>query len=271
MVRSMCKVSLTMAAAILCVSLAACGGGGGSPVAANDAGVTATGGLNANPGTGSSGGDTGSAPFAAMVTIAPPAGATLAGNVQLEVRGSAIGNAELLPADGYAPVLGRFSVATDRTMAALDFDTRSLPNGVLLARISAFDQPAGSTGTTEIVAMPARRWTLANSPEPVVTQIPPASLMPEVHISSLALPYVDPAPLAAMMQLDDAAYEAMLQNEWPRVEAEMLRYIPAHVVLYPPTPNGFSGPWYSCLDFHTRLACREAMNSMIGLMRSKQT
>jgi len=42
------------------------------------------------------------------------------------------------------------------------------------------------------------------------------------------------------------------------------------VVLYPPTPQSFSGPWYSCMNLHGTPACREAMNSMIGLMRGKQ-
>jgi len=210
-------------------------------------------------------------PLAASVRAAPADGATLSGTVRLDIQGSAIGNAELLPADGYAPLLGRFTVSGDKTTAFFNFNTGALPNGVLLARISAFDQSAGTGGTTEIVAMAPRRWTLANSPAPAVTEIPPASLMPQVHISNLALPYVDPAPLATMMQMEDAAYEAMLQNEWARVEGEMLRYIPAHVVLFPPTPIGFSGPWYSCLDNHTRAACREAMNNMIGLMRGKQS
>lgn len=202
--------------------------------------------------------------------MAPFDGSTLSSTVRLEVRGSSIENAELLPPDGSIPILGVFAVAADKTVASLDFDTRSLPNGTLRARISAFNRPAGSADATEVVAMPTRTWLLRNDPPPVPAQIPSASYMPEVHISGLNLPYVDPQPLRTMMALDDAAYESMLANDWPRVQGILHQYIPPHVVLMPPTPMGFSGPWYSCLDFHTRVACREAMNLMIGLMASKQ-
>jgi len=75
------------------------------------------------------------------------------------VRGSGIRNVELLPATGYTPKLGVFSISADRKFAWLDFDTRALPNGVLAARISAFDQPAG-LNAAEIIAMPVREWEL---------------------------------------------------------------------------------------------------------------
>ena len=209
-------------------------------------------------------------PISATVTTAPADGASLSNTVRLEVRGNAIENAELLPPGGYTPALGVFTVSADKTMAWLDFDTRTLPNGTLRARISAFDRPAGSTGATEVIAMPVRSWLLRNEPPPEPDQIPDASYMPEVHISSLALPYVDPQPLQAMMEMNDADYEAMLRDEWPRVEGVMHQYIPPNVILMPPTPLGFSGPWVSCMESHAALACREAMNNMIGLMIGKQ-
>lgn len=280
----MSRVSLKIAIAFLCALLAACGGGGGDSTsstsnnqAGNGSGSPLAGSPVATDGdtaTGSTPPASGSTPpvgsFTAAVTTAPSDGSALSSIVRLEVRGTAIENAELLPPVGYSPRLGMFAVSADKTAASLDFDTRTLPNGTLLARISAFNRPAGSADATELVAMPTRTWLLRNDPPPVPAQIPSASYMPEVHISGLNLPYVDPQPLRTMMALDDAAYEAMLANDWPRVEGVLHQYIPPHVVLMPPTPMGFSGPWYSCLGFHTRLACREAMNAMIGLMVSKQ-
>lgn len=284
----MSRASLKLTAALLCTVLAACGGGGGgdSTAAVNSqsgssapespAGIAGDS-VNPGPSPGSNTGNASSpptpsspAPIAAAVSTAPADGATLANTARLEIRGTSIENAELLPPDGYAPRLGLFTVSADRTMAWLDIDTRTLPNGTLLARISAFDRPAGSAGATEVIAMPTRRWLLRNDPPPAPAQIPAASYMPEVHISNLALPYVDPQPLADMMQLGDDAYDALLRDEWPRVEGVMHRYLPPHVILMPPTPMGFSGPWDACMRLHTRVACREAMNNMIGLMMGKQ-
>lgn len=279
----MSQASLKLTTAFLCTVLAACGGGGGgdSPAAVNNQNGSSApdspasvGGDSVIPKPSPDGGtdNTGSPPnpLAATVATAPPDGAMLANTLRLEIRGTSIQNAELLPPDGYAPRLGAFTVSADGTMAWLDFDTRTLPNGTLQARISAFDRPAGSTGASEVVAMPVRQWLLRNQPPPAPTQIPAASYMPEVHISNLALPYVDPQPLAEMMQLGDDAFDTLLRDDWSRVEGTMHSYLPPHVILMPPTPMGFSGPWYACLGQHTRLACREAMNNMIGLMTSKQ-
>lgn len=98
--------------------------------------------------------------FAASVTMAPVHGALVAGITRLEVRGTGMKNVELLPATGYAPRLGAFSVSFDGTYAYLDFDTAKLPNGVLDARISAFNVLPGQAGAIEIVAMPVRQWRL---------------------------------------------------------------------------------------------------------------
>lgn len=279
----MSPASLKLATAILCTVLAACGGGGGggSPAAAvsqsdsstpDSASGTTGDSVSPDPSPDADTGNASSppAPITATVATAPADGATLNNTVRLEIRGNSIENAELLPPDGHAPQLGVFTVSADKTMAWLDFDTRTLPNGTLRARVSAFDRPAGSTGATEVVAMTTRAWLLRNEPPPAPERIPSASYMPEVHISNLALPYVDPQALQEMMQLNDDNYEALLRDEWPRVEGVMHQYLPPHVVLMPPTPMGFSGPWYGCLDLHTRVACREAMNNMIGLMMSKQ-
>lgn len=100
--------------------------------------------------------------FAAAVTAAPADGATVSGITHLEIHGSGITNAELLPASGYTPRLGVFNVSADRTMAWLDFDTRSVPDGVTGVRISAYNTTEGQPGATEIVAMPARQWNFAN-------------------------------------------------------------------------------------------------------------
>lgn len=100
--------------------------------------------------------------FTAAVASAPADGAAVSGIVHLELHGSGIANAELLPANGYTPRLGVFNVSADRTVAWLDFDTRSLPDGVTAVRISAFNTTEGQPGATEIVAMPARQWNFAN-------------------------------------------------------------------------------------------------------------
>lgn len=100
------------------------------------------------------------APFNATVTMAPTYGEIVSGIARLEVRGSAIQNVELLPASGYAPRLGVFNVSPDRTFAWLDFDTAGLPNGMLQARISAFNVAAGQANAIEIIAMPTRQWDL---------------------------------------------------------------------------------------------------------------
>jgi hypothetical protein len=107
----------------------------------------------------------GSAPprtFSATVIGAPVNGAVVTGEVRLEVRGSGIGNVELLPANGYTPRLGVFNVSADKTYAWLDYDSGSLPDGPLDVRISAFNVAAGQPNATEIIAMPARRWELRN-------------------------------------------------------------------------------------------------------------
>ncbi|KRB85209.1 hypothetical protein ASE07_21120 [Noviherbaspirillum sp. Root189] len=100
--------------------------------------------------------------FSATLTSAPADGGTISGITRLELRGSGIANAELLPASGYAPTYGTFNVSADRTMAWLDFDSRSLPDGVKDFRISAYNVTQGQPGASEIVVMPARRWNIQN-------------------------------------------------------------------------------------------------------------
>ena len=102
------------------------------------------------------------APFYASLNAAPPNQATVSGIVRLEVYGNAMQNVELLPANGYTPKYGRFNISGDRVFAWMDLDTTRLPNGPLALRISAFSAPAGQGGN-EIVAMPARTWTISNA------------------------------------------------------------------------------------------------------------
>ncbi|HYD95865.1 MAG TPA: DUF4214 domain-containing protein [Noviherbaspirillum sp.] len=104
--------------------------------------------------------------FIAEVTQAPASGTTLSGIVTLEVRGSGMQNVELLPPNSYSPRLGVFSVFSNGTIARLDFDTRLVPNGLLRARISAFDAQPGTAGAREAVAMASRDWILRNLPAP---------------------------------------------------------------------------------------------------------
>lgn len=274
---------------VLALSVAACGGGGGG----GDTSAPASGGLQnssgGNPapgatqggsgtpndsatgtGAGSGGNNSGSdtAGFAVSSVQAPADYSALSAPVRLEVRGSGLQNVELLPADGYLPRLGTFSISTDRTLAWLDFDSSTLPNGTLLARIVAFNAPPGAAGQ-EVVAMAPRTWQLRNDPQPPLGgPIPRAGFMPEVWLTLQDLPWVDPAPLQEMMARDDAAYQQLMTNEPDRVRQTLLTYIPAHVVLFP-APHGFTGPWYACLQQPAPSACREAMNLTIGLMNGK--
>lgn len=104
--------------------------------------------------------------FSAFVTSAPDDGATISGTVSFEVKGSNLVNVELLPAEGYAPKLAVFEISADGTTATATLDTTKLPNGILVARISAFNEPAGSMTADEIIAMAPRTWTVANNPKP---------------------------------------------------------------------------------------------------------
>ncbi|HEY0844393.1 MAG TPA: DUF4214 domain-containing protein [Noviherbaspirillum sp.] len=107
--------------------------------------------------------------FSAALVQAPSDDANLSGIVGLQVNGSGLGNVELLPESSYSPVLGRFTVSPDRTSARLEFDTRTVPNYLLRARIVAFDVPPGTAGARQIVVMPARSWWMRNSPPPFGT------------------------------------------------------------------------------------------------------
>lgn len=103
-----------------------------------------------------------SSSFSALLAFAPANGATVKGITRLELHGNGIVNAELLPANGYAPRYGVFNVSSDRTVAWLDFDSRSLPDGPINVRISAYNVTQGQPGASEIVSMPARTWNIAN-------------------------------------------------------------------------------------------------------------
>lgn len=106
------------------------------------------------------------APFTVYSDPQPPSGTTLSGFVRLQVRGIELGNVELLPATGYLPRYGVFRLSRDKTTAWLDLDTRTLPNGPLNVRISAFNVAAGQPGAVELVAMPARTWNINNPVQP---------------------------------------------------------------------------------------------------------
>lgn len=119
-------------------------------------------------------------PFTAAVAAAPANGATVSGITRLIVQGSGIANAELLPASGYTPRLGMFNVSPDRTMAWLDLDSRSLPDGTRDVRISAFNATEGQPGASEIIAMPVRRWVIRNG-SPSGTPFTATVTMAPVH------------------------------------------------------------------------------------------
>lgn len=98
--------------------------------------------------------------FTVTSTVAPLHGETISGIVRFEVRGSGIRNAELLPPSGYLPRIATFNVSHDGTYAWLDLHTDALPAGALNARVSVFNVDAGQPNAQEIVAVPARQWTI---------------------------------------------------------------------------------------------------------------
>lgn len=100
--------------------------------------------------------------FEATLTAAPVAEARVSGTIRLEIRGTGITNAELLPANGYAPRHGQFNVSADKTFAWLDFDTRALPDGPSDLRVSAFNVAPGQPGAIETIPMTTRRWHVSN-------------------------------------------------------------------------------------------------------------
>lgn len=116
--------------------------------------------------------------FAATLTAAPADGATVSGTTRLEIRGSGIANAELLPASGYLPRLGVFNVSADRSTAWLDFDSRTLADGARGVRIAAYNVQPGQPGAVEIIAMPARTWNISNGSAP-----PPATFTANVTMA----------------------------------------------------------------------------------------
>lgn len=117
--------------------------------------------------------------FFADLATAPDDGATLSGNVTMSITGIGIKNAELLPATGYTPIYGTFSVAPDGRSATLTINTATLANGTRGFRISAYDQPPGTPGAVEDVAMAARTWTISNSSGSGSTT-PPTSAYPSI-------------------------------------------------------------------------------------------
>ncbi len=190
---------------------------------------------------------------------APADAATLTGTVRLEVRGSGLANVELLPATGYTPRVGVFSIFSDGTIAQFDFNTLALPSGLTQLRVSAFNAPPGDPSAREIVAMPARTWVIIN---------PPATAPILIQLSDL--PFRDPAPLMALNGLSDTDLAARLSNDWTSVESVLRLYIPANVDFGFPVPLGFYGPWVSCLQQHGLPACREHLTQLIGVMESKR-
>lgn len=98
----------------------------------------------------------------AETTLAPINGAIITGIVRLEVVGWNMRNVELLPPTGYRPVYARFTVSEDGRSAFVDFDTRTVPNGALDVRISAFNRFIGDPEAREFVALRPHTWFVLN-------------------------------------------------------------------------------------------------------------
>jgi hypothetical protein len=100
--------------------------------------------------------------FTARISTAPMHGASVTGQITIEVHGTGLMNIELLPPNAYMPIVANFVEHWDGTFAYLDLDTRTLPNGPIEVRVNAFNVAPGQSGAKEIVTMPARQWVVRN-------------------------------------------------------------------------------------------------------------
>jgi hypothetical protein len=98
----------------------------------------------------------------AEATVAPLNGAIITGIVRLEVVGWNMRNVQLLPPTGYSPVYANFIVSEDGRAALVDFDTRTVPNGALDVRISAFNRFISDPNGREFVALRPHTWYVLN-------------------------------------------------------------------------------------------------------------
>lgn len=243
-IRKLAAVSLAVM-----MSLAACGGGGGSDI-------------NSNAGTsGSSGGQTptgdssaGQNGFSVSAVSAPADGASLSDRVRIEVEGAGIENAELLPAAGGRPY-ALFNIDPDNSRAWVEFDTRTVTNGELRVVIDAFDSAPGTSGANVIRAMQPRTWSVQNA--------------------TISSPYPgeyplrrDAAPLQSMIDLSEEEFAQLIDTDWPRIHALLQEYIPNNVLFDPPVPRGFEGPRMSCTQdaYASPEACREYMIRIVMLL-----
>lgn len=143
--------------------------GAATPPTGTGTGATGNSGSGTDGGTGASPGTTTppptttppSAAFAAAAAEAPPDGASISGVLRINIAGSGIGNVELLPPTGYAPLYMRGTVEGDGSSAFVDFNTALFPNGPIQVRIAAFNQAPGAGGS-EITAMSVRTWNINN-------------------------------------------------------------------------------------------------------------
>jgi hypothetical protein len=103
----------------------------------------------------------------ARVTAAPADGSDgsiICAFPRIEVAGTGMKNVELVPEAALSPVIARFTVSADGTLATLPFD--ALPkNTTLRVRIVAYDSLPGQPGRM-VVAMEARTWNIGNAAEP---------------------------------------------------------------------------------------------------------
>lgn len=172
----------------LVAALGACGGDGGSTGTQSASAE----GSQFNATQGDQSGAPINAPFSSEISVAPEDGSEIRGVVRLEVRGAQMENVELLPASGYEPKYGIFNISEDKSIAWLDLDTARLPNGPIEVRVSAFDVPAGRPGAQEIIAMPARTWSIDN----------PAGQSNEPFEASVASAPADGAAVSGIVRLE---------------------------------------------------------------------
>ncbi|GAB3542888.1 hypothetical protein GCM10027343_15640 [Noviherbaspirillum agri] len=144
-------------------------------------------------------------------------------------------------------------------------------NGVLAARILAYDAPPGASGSA-VEVMATREWRLVNEPQPpLIGAIPPRNYRPSVIILPSELPFVDPAPLRALYELDDETLSARLANDGAAIQALMDRYQTSQIWLEPTGIDGSGqGEWFHCRTNLTLIACKGGFRVMASRMEANR-
>lgn len=88
-------------------------------------------------------------------------------------------------------------------------------------------------------------------------------------LSLSELPYQDPAPLDALLALNENRFSSAIQSAWPQTEKTLLRYVKPGMVIHD-SSLFFGFVLNSCLTAHQISSCRLYMDFLSWLMKSKR-